>query len=269
MASELGRGLRVRRISSTPPVCMGRRSCKIAGRKDAQNLKKMKRNSKIGKEIVSAIKKGGTNPASNTILAAVLEKARELDVPREIVDRNIKKASEKGQEDFIEKFYEVYGFGGVGMVVAVSTDKVTRSIADVRGVVKDCGAKLADPGSILFKFRRARIVNVKVADADKDQILGIALDAGAEDVIEPTFYDDVSEDDRSESYYKIVTSAENYSDILSKLREEGIAFEPDNGFELLPLNALEVDDEAVDLNKELMSKLLDLDDVDAVYSDQK
>lgn len=88
------------------------------------------------------------------------------------------------------------------MVVAVSTDKVTRSIADVRGVVKDCGAKLADPGSILFKFRRARVVNVKVTDAEKDQILGIALDVGAEDVIEPRVYDDESED-RSERFFAI------------------------------------------------------------------
>ncbi|KAJ6811705.1 putative transcriptional regulatory protein [Iris pallida] len=268
LSGEAGGAGRARRIWTSVPLCMGRRSCKIAGRKDAQNLKKMKRNSKIGKEIVSAIKKGGPNPASNTVLAAALEKARELDVPKEIVERNIKRASEKGQEDFIEKIYEVYGFGGVGMIVMVSTDKVTRSVADVRGVVKDCGAKLADPGSILFKFRRARVVNVKVTDADKDQLLGIALDAGAEDMIEPTVYEDDSEEDRSESCYKIVTSGENYSVILSKLRDEGVAFEPDNGFELLPLNTIEVDDEAVDLNKDLMSKLLELDDVDAVYSDQ-
>ena len=60
--------------------------------------------------ILCSIKKGGTNPTSNTILAAVLEKARVLDVPKEIVERNMKKASEKGQEDFIEKFYEVGGF---------------------------------------------------------------------------------------------------------------------------------------------------------------
>lgn len=268
LSSEVGRVHRPRRIWTSGPLCMGRRSCKIAGRKDAQNLKKMKRNSKIGKEIVSAIKKGGPNPASNTVLAAILEKARELDVPKEIVERNIKKASDKGQEDFIEKVYEVYGYGGVGMVVMVSTDKVTRSVADVRGVVKDCGAKLADPGSILFKFRRARVVNVKVADTDKDQLLGVALDAGAEDMIEPAIYEDDPEEDRSESYYKIVSSAENYSVILSKLRDEEIPFEPDNGFELLPLNTIEVDDEAVDLNKDLMSRLLDLDDVDAVYSDQ-
>ncbi|XP_042468619.1 probable transcriptional regulatory protein At2g25830 [Zingiber officinale] len=259
----------VRRIWTSRPVCMGRRSCKIAGRKDAQNLKKMKRNSKIGKEIVAAIQKGGPNPTSNTVLAAVLEKARELEVPKEIVERNIKKASEKGQEAYIEKFYEVYGFGGVGMVVEVLTDKVTRSVAAVRGVAKDCGAKLADPGSILFKFRRAQVINIKANAADKDQLLSIALDAGAEDVIEPPEYEDDSEEDRPDSYYKIVTSSENYSSILSKLRDEGIGFEPDNGFELLPFNPIEVDDEAMDLNKDLISKLLELDDVDAVYSDQK
>lgn len=232
-------------------------------------MKKMKRNSRIGKEIVSAIKKGGPNASSNTVLAAVLERARELEVPKEIVERNIKKASDKGQEAFIEKFYEVYGFGGVGMVVEVLTDKITRSVAAVRGVVKESGAKLADPGSILFKFRRVRVVNAKGNDSAKDQILAIALDASAEDVIEPNIDEDDDSEEKSESFYKIVISTENYSDILSKLREAGIAFEPDIGFELLPLNPIEVDDEAMDLNKDLMSKLLELDDVDAVYSDQK
>ncbi|XP_077209890.1 yebC-like protein isoform X2 [Tasmannia lanceolata] len=261
--------LQIRRIWAFPPLCMGRRSSKIATRKGAQDAKKAKRYGKIGKEIVSAVKKGGPNPISNTVLAGVLEKAKELDVPKEILERNIKRASEKGQEAFIEKFYEVYGFGGVGMVVEVLTDKINRSVAAVREVVKDCGGKMADPGSIMFKFRRERVVNIKVTDADKDQLLAIALDAGAEDVIEPPVYEDEQDEDRSESYYKVVSSAENYSAILSKLREEAIAFEPDNGFELLPLNTIEVDDEAMDLNKELMSKLLELDDVDAVYSDQK
>uniref|UniRef100_A0A0E0ITM0 Transcriptional regulatory protein n=1 Tax=Oryza nivara TaxID=4536 RepID=A0A0E0ITM0_ORYNI len=217
-----------RRISTFQPLCMGRRSCKIAGRKDAQNLKKMKRNSKIGKEIVAAIKKGGPSPSSNTTLAAILEKARELDIPKEILERNIKRASEKGQDTYTEKVYEVYGFGGVGMVVEVLTDKITRSIADIRNVVKDCGAKLADPGSVTFRFRQARVVNIK-----------------------------------------IVTTSENYPVVLSKLQEEGLKFETDNGYELLPLNPIEVDDEAMELNKVLVSKLLELDDVDAVYTDQR
>lgn len=262
------RGNQVRRIWMSP-VCMGRRSCKIAGRKGAQDAKKAKLYSRIGKEVVSAVKKGGTSPISNTLLAALLEKAKELDVPKEILDRNIKRASEKGQEAFIEKIYEVYGYGGASMVVEVSTDKINRSVAAVREVVKDYGGKMADPGSVMFKFRRARVVNVKASDVDKDQLLTISLDAGAEDVIEPPEFEDDTEEEKLERYYKIVTSTENYSGILSKLREENIKFEPDSGSELLPISSIDVDDEAMDLNKELMDKLLELDDVDAVYTDQK
>jgi transcriptional/translational regulatory protein YebC/TACO1 len=101
-----------------------------------------------------------------------------------------------------EAFQQVYGFGGVSMVVEVLTDKITRSIADIRNVVKDCGAKLADPGSVTFRFRQARVVNIKVTDADKDQLLSVALDAGADDVIEPNFDgdDEDSEEDVIERY---------------------------------------------------------------------
>ncbi|KAL3650802.1 hypothetical protein CASFOL_007205 [Castilleja foliolosa] len=257
-----------RKISTCPPLCMGRRSCKIAGRKTAQNAKKAKLYARFGKEVVSAVKKGGSSLVSNTALAALFEKAKELDIPRDIIDRNIKRASEKGQEAYIEKFYEVYGYGGAGMIVQVLTDKVNRSVAVVRTVVKDYGGKMADSGSIMFKFKRARVVNINAKDVDKDQLLAIALDAGADDVIEPSSDEDDPEED-SERHYKIVSSMDNYTNILSKLRDEGITFETDNGFELLPLSPIEVDDEAMDLNKELMSKLLELDDVDAVYTDQK
>ncbi|XP_076902035.1 putative transcriptional regulatory protein At2g25830 [Bidens hawaiensis] len=259
----------VRKIWTRGPLCMGRRSCKIAGRKGVQDAKKAKLYAKVGKEVVSAVKKGGPSPISNTALAAILEKAKELDVPKDILERNIKRASDKNQEAYIEKVYEVYGYGGVGIIVEVSTDKINRSVALVREVVKDCGGKMADPGSIMFKFKRARVVNVKVTDADKDQLLNIALDAGADDVVEPSIDDDEPEEDKAKRYYKIVSSSENYGEILSKLREEGVTFEQDNGSELLPLTMIEVDDEAMELNKELMSNLLDLDDVDAVYTDQR
>lgn len=223
--NDNNRRVRVRRrtIWTSTPLCMGRRSCKIAGRKEANNAKKMKLYSRIGKEVVSAVKKGGPNVTSNSALAAVLEKVKELDVPKDIVERNIKKATEKGQEDYIEKIYEgnqlclvnvlgykigygtgpatpewVYGYGGVSMVVEVSTDKITRSVAKIREVIKDYGGKMADSGSVLFKFRRARVVSIKVTNADKDHLLGIALDAGAEDVIDPPTYEDDTEEDRSE-----------------------------------------------------------------------
>lgn len=82
-------------------------------------------------------------------------------------------------------------------------------MARVREVVKDCGGKMADPGSIMFKFKRARVVNVKVMDADKDQLLTIALDAGADDVIEPSVddNDDDSEEDKSERYLSFLKTS--------------------------------------------------------------
>lgn len=84
------------------------------------------------------------------------------------------------------------------MVVEVSTDKINRSVAKIREVLRDYGGKMADSGSVMFKFRRARVVNIKVPNADKDQLLTIALDAGAVDVIEPSTYEDDTEEDRSQ-----------------------------------------------------------------------
>lgn len=84
------------------------------------------------------------------------------------------------------------------MLVEVLTDKVNRSVAAVREVVKDCGGKMADPGSVMFKFRRVRVVNIKASDADKDQLLTVALDAGADDVIEPPAYEEDVDEDRLE-----------------------------------------------------------------------
>ena len=92
----------------------------------------------------------------------------------------------------------MYGYGGAGFVVEVSTDKVNRSVAAIREVVRDCGGKMADSGSVIFRFKRARVVNVKVGNADKDQLLGIALDAGAEDIIEPLDDEDDHDEDQSE-----------------------------------------------------------------------
>ncbi|KAK2661737.1 hypothetical protein Ddye_000311, partial [Dipteronia dyeriana] len=103
----------------------------------------------MGKEVVSAVKKGGPNTTSNTLLAALLEKFKELYV--EILECNIKIATEKGQEAYIEKIYEVYGYGGVSIVVEVLTDKITRSVATVREVVRDYRGD-----------SRSRICNVQV-----------------------------------------------------------------------------------------------------------
>eukprot|EP00249_Psilotum_nudum_P014990 c25107_g1_i1 orf=450-1613(-) len=265
-----GLDYKFRKLWTTAPIQMGRRSSKIAMRKGVQDAKKSKLYGKIGKQIVSVVKKGGSpNPVANSELATVLQLAKELDIPKEIIERNIKKASEKGQQDFVEITYEVYGFGGVGLVVDVLTDNCNRAAANVRDVVKKCGGKMADPGSVLFNFRRAGVMNVRSDKVELDDLLAIALDAGAEDVTEPSFYEDDDDEDLSDKYYRVITPVEQYAAVSKKLQEAGISVDvEESGLELIPVATFEPDDEAIDLNKVLIGKLLELDDVDAVYSNQ-
>ncbi|KAI3790269.1 hypothetical protein L2E82_03190 [Cichorium intybus] len=198
--------------------------------------KKAKLYAKVGKQVVSAVKKGGPNPVSNTTLAALLEKAKELDVPKEILEINIKRASDKGQEAYIGKIYEV------------------------REVVKDCGGNMVDSGSIMFKSRRARIVNVKVTDVDKDNLLSIALNSGADDVIEPFVDEDDSEEDMSEralqgtALFRDHVEGQLKNEIMSKPH---LSVEPDPE---LPLALLD--------QKEAGKRLLLITNSDYIFTDK-
>ncbi|KAG0562459.1 hypothetical protein KC19_9G148300 [Ceratodon purpureus] len=253
-----------------PPAQMGRRSSKIATKKGAQDKKKAKLYGKMGKQIQQVVKEGGPSPAANAALAQLLQQAKDTDVPREIIDRNMKKASEKGQQDFVELTYEVYGYGGVGLVLEVLTDNHNRAAATIRDVVKKSGAKMADSGSVLFNFKRAGVIYVKADKVEADDLLLAAMDAGAEDVIEPSAPDEEDDEDDEEKYLKVITPMDQFASVRAGLQEAGIPFDADiSGLELIPVSEIEVDDEAVDLNKALMDKLLELDDVDAVFSNQK
>ncbi|KAI5081190.1 hypothetical protein GOP47_0004373 [Adiantum capillus-veneris] len=262
--------LRTRKLWTTVPVQMGRRSSKIAMRKGAQDAKKAKLYGRIGKEIVSAVRRGGSpNPVANSALAALLQYAKDFDIPKDIIERNIKKASEKGQQDFEPMIYEAYGFGGIGILIEVLTDNSNRAAANVREVVKKSGCKMADAGSVQFNFKKAGVVNVKADKVDADSLLAAAMDAGAEDVIEPTYYEDEDPQDASDKYYKVMTPLEQYSAVSKRLQGAGIPVVMESsGLEYIPNAILEPDDEAIELNKALMERLLELDDVDAVYSNQ-
>eukprot|EP00250_Pteridium_aquilinum_P015190 c22433_g1_i1 orf=314-1402(+) len=268
--AQSGLVLRTRKLWTNIPVHMGRRSSKIAMRKGAQDAKKAKLYGRIGKEIVSAVKKGGSpNPVANPTLAALLQYAKDFDIPKDIIERNIKKASEKGQQEFEAVTYEAYGFGGVGIIIEVLTDNLNRAAATVREVVKKSGCKMADPGSVLFNFRKAGVVNVKAGKVDGDSLLAAAMDAGAEDVVEPNSYEDEDPQDAVDKYFKVITPLEQYAAVCKRLQEAGIPVDIEcSGLEHIPNTTFEPDDEAIDLNKALMEKLLELDDVDAVYCNQ-
>ncbi|XP_024533237.1 probable transcriptional regulatory protein At2g25830 isoform X2 [Selaginella moellendorffii] len=264
LASWIFPGIAMRQSSCRE---MSRRALKIATRKAAQSLRRDKINNRISKEVAKAVREGGANTASNLQLAAVLQRARELNVSKEIIERNMKKAKDTENQSFSEILYEVFGYGGVGIVVEVLTDNPNRSSCQIREVVKKCRAKMAGSGSVLFDFKRAGVLYVKAAaDVSADELFVAATDAGAEDVIEPPEDEEASLEDR---VFKVITKAEDYIPVKSKLVEAGFPVGVDSGLELVSNAQVEVDDEAMELNKGLMEKLLELDDVDAVYSSQK
>lgn len=216
-----------------------------------------------------SVKAGGPNPAANAALAQLIQQAKDTDVPKDIIDRNIKKATDKDQQDFVELTYEVYGYGGVGLVLEVLTDNHNRAASTIRDVVKKNGAKMADSGSVLFNFKSAGVIYVKADKVEADDLLLAAMDAGAEDVVEPSSDDEDDEED-DEKYFKVLTPVDQFATVRAGLQEAGVPFDADSsGLELIPVAEIEADDEAMDLNKILIEKLLDLDDVDAVYSNQK
>eukprot|EP00884_Botryococcus_braunii_P016055 jgi/Botrbrau1/3132/Bobra.0070s0104.1 len=165
------------------PIMMGRRSSKIATRKTAQDMKKSKLYGKIGKLIVQAAKIGGPDPVSNTRLRDVLAQAKLVDCPKEIIERNLKKASDKQQADYTEITYECYGHGGTGFIIECLTDNPVITGIEVKQAVTKGGCKMADPGSVAFNFRRLACVFVTAPETAEEQVFDVATEAGAEDVV--------------------------------------------------------------------------------------
>ncbi|CAI5960696.1 unnamed protein product [Closterium sp. NIES-65] len=270
------RGVGLRRFQVVSPVCMGRRSSKIATRKNAQDARKSKLYGKFGKQIISAVKAAGPSPGSNSALAALLVAAKQGGVPKDVIDRNIKRATEKGQADFTEIVYEIYGLGGVGIVVDVLTDNNARAAATVRDVVRKGGAKMADPGSVLFNFKRQGVLAVPAATADPDEVLVVAVDAGADDVINPG--EDIAgggggghaeEGEEEEQFFRVLTPAESFASVRAELQEYGLTVDAEHsGLMFIPTATMQPDEEAREQNEAVMEKLLELDDVDAVYCNQ-
>src|SRR5271157_288814 len=118
----------------------------IKHRKDRADQKKGKIFSRIMKEIISAVKHGGPDQKSNSKLRIAILKAKEANLPNENIERNIKKASSADQQDFEDVTYELYGYGGVGIIVEAMTDNKNRLASEIRIATNKCGGTIAMPG---------------------------------------------------------------------------------------------------------------------------
>lgn len=228
----------------------------IKHRKGKADAAKGKIFSRLTKEIISAVKQGGSDPKSNSKLKIVLQKAREANLPADNIERNIKKASSADQADYTEMTYELYGHGGVGIIADVMTDNKNRVSSDMRIATNKRGGVIANPGAVAFNFDRKGVIQVLRRNAVEDDLFLAVSEAGADDF------------EATEDMYIIMTPPDLLYQVKEAIVQMGIAVEGAD-LEMIPKNYVECDSEAVAANLGLIEWLEGLDDVDAVYHNMK
>ncbi len=228
----------------------------IKHKKERNDAKKGKIFTIIGREIAVAVKEGGPDPANNFRLQAVIAKAKAANMPNDTIDRGIKKAAgDNGGASYEYITYEGYGPGGTAIIVKTLTDNKNRTAADVRAAFTKGGGNIGTPGCVSFMFdeKGQILIDKEECDTDADDLMMLALDAGA---------DDFSEEEDS---YEILTAPDMFEEVRKAVEDAGITI-ADASVTMIPQNYVKLTSEK-DINA--LNRILDLlddsDDVQDVY----
>ncbi len=222
---------------------------------------------KLGKEITIAVKQGGSDVTGNPRLRALMAEARAESMPKENVERAIKKATDKTTGDFKELVYEGYGPHGIAYLVEAATDNNTRTVANVRSYFTKCGGTLGTSGSVSFMFDHKCVFRIKENDGmDIEELELEMIDYGVDELFEEI---EVDQDDNETKTIVIYGAYESYGTIQKYIEENGFEM-LSGGFERIPnvdLKEVSADQRAA-LDK-LTDLLEDDEDVTHVYSTLK
>ena len=225
----------------------------IMHRKGRQDAMKSKVFGKLAREITVAAKLGMPDPAMNPRLRAAVIAAREENMPRDNIERAIKKAIGGEGENYEEIRYEGYGPGGVAVIVEALTDNRNRAASDIRSIFSKSGGNLGETGAVSFMFDHVGIIEYDAAKGSADDMLEAAIDAGADDVVS------------GEGGHEIYASQETFRDVARAL--EAKYGEPRKAaLTWKPQNTIAVEDEAGEKLMKLVETLNEHDDVQNVYA---
>lgn len=209
--------------------------------------------SRIAKEIISAVKEGGnSDPKSNPRLRLALQKAKAANMPNENIERNIKKAGSKDQSNYDDVTYELYGHGGVGLIIEGMTDNRNRFSSEIRIATNKRGGTIATPGSVQFNFDRKGIIQVEKNDLEEDAVFTAALDSGAEDF------------ELADELFMVITAPDELYQVKEGLESKGIPSVEAN-IVMIPKTLIDCDPETAQSNQGLIDWLNEIEDVDSVY----
>ena len=226
----------------------------IQHRKGKQDKKRGKLFTKLIREITIAARIGGGDLAANPRLRLAVDKAKTQSMPRDNIDRAIKRGSgDLDGVDYVEIRYEGYGPGGVAVMVDCMTDNKNRTVAEVRHAFSKFGGNMGADGSVGYLFNNVGLLNYP-AGSNEEAVMDAAIEAGAEDVI-------VDEDKSIE----VLTDPANFEDVRDALRASG--FEPEHAeLTMRAGNSTELELQAAGSMIKMLEMLEDLDDVQNVYS---
>ena len=226
----------------------------IKHKKAAVDAKRGKMFTKLIKEITVAAREGGGDPDANPRLRTAVANAKAQNMPNETIERGILRGT--GQlpgTSYEEIIYEGYGPKGVAIIVEVVTDNRNRSTSDLRNILSKNGGNLGERGCVSWMFDKKGLVVIDKDNADEDDLIMIALDAGAEDI--------KSEDDS----YEIITEPQDFESVRNAVQEAGIEITLEE-ISMIPKTTVKLDGkEALQLLK-IIGSLEDHDDVQNVYS---
>ena len=227
----------------------------IAHKKAANDAAKGKIFTRLGKEIMVAVKEGGPDVNNNSKLRQVVAKAKASNMPNDTIDRAIKKAASSDMTDYESVTYEGYGPNGTAIIVEALTDNRNRAASNIRNAFTKGGGNVGTPGCVSFMFDKKgqMIVAKEECDKDADELMMMALDAGAEDFNE--------EDD----CYEITTAPDDFDAVNEALTNDGITFASAE-VTMIPQTYVELTSED-DLKKmrRILAFLDEEDDVQNVY----
>jgi len=226
----------------------------IKHRKGAQDAKRANVFTKMGRLISIAAREGGGNPESNVKLKFAVDQARKFNMPKDNIEKAIKKGTGELKDGSIieEIIYEAYGPGNVAMMIKTATDNKNRTFNEVRSILTKSGGKMANEGSVAFNFRQVGNIAIPVTAEKLDETELAAIEAGAEDTI--------YEGDMLIVYTKV----EDLWKVKNEIEKKGFPIE---GAELVwaPLQKMELDQESSIDYENLLEKLDEHDDVQEIY----
>jgi len=207
---------------------------------------------RIGKDIVMAVKEGGPDSDANSRLRAVIQNAKAVNMPKDNIERAIKRASDKNQGDYKEVLFEGYAPHGIAILIETATDNNTRTVANIRSYFNKCNGSLGTSGSVEFMFDHTCNFRIDGEGIDPEELELEMIDFGAEEV----FVDDDG--------ILIYAPFESFGDIQKELESREIEI-LSSGFERIPQVTKELDDEQIADVEKLLEKIEEDDDVQNVY----